>query len=80
MAGSYRVTSASTFVVRFWREWSAAGPRWRGCIEHIQSDESADFLDLEAMVGFIRSHGIMANDEGQPEDAGAQPPAIAPLR
>ena len=70
MAESQRITLASTFVVRFWREWSAARPRWRGCIEHIQSDESATFLDLESMMGFIRGKGIMAHDEGQPEDAG----------
>ena len=53
----------STFVVRFRREWSAAGPRWRGRIEHVQSGESAAFLNLDEMLRFIRRFGAMANDK-----------------
>jgi hypothetical protein len=52
-----------TFVVRFWHEWSAAGPRWRGQIEHVQSGESATFLDLEQMLDFVRRSGVMADGE-----------------
>ena len=53
----------STFVLRFWREWSAAGPRWRGRVEHLQSGESATFLGLGALLVFIRRFGVMADNE-----------------
>jgi len=53
----------NTFVVRFWREWTAARPRWRGRIEHVQSGEVATFLGLDAMLDFIQRFGIMADDE-----------------
>jgi len=66
MPESSPVPSANTFVVRFWREWTAAGPRWRGQIEHIQSGESVSFLHLDAMLALIRRFGIMVDDEGQP--------------
>jgi hypothetical protein len=56
-------TSLSTFVVRFWREWTATGPRWRGHVEHVQSGESTGFLDLRGLVRFIRELGVMANEE-----------------
>jgi hypothetical protein len=59
------VPPTSTFVVRFWRDWSAAGPRWRGRIEHVQSGQSAAFLDLDGMLGFIRRFGAMPNNESQ---------------
>ena len=66
MAESPSVPPASTFVVRFWREWSAAGSRWRGRIEHVQSGESAAFLDLNGMLDFVRRSGAMADDERGP--------------
>ena len=66
MAESPSVPPASTFVVRFWREWSAAGSRWRGRIEHVQSKESATFLDLNGMLDFVRRFGAMADDERGP--------------
>lgn len=55
----------STFVIRFWREWSAARSRWRGRIEHVQSGESATFLDLDGMLEFVRRIGVMGGDEGR---------------
>jgi hypothetical protein len=58
--------SVSTFVIRFWREWSAAGPRWRGRIEHVQSGESVTFLDLDEMLDFVRRIGVMGGDESRP--------------
>jgi len=51
----------STFVIRFWREWSTAGPRWRGRIEHVQSGESAAFLEAREILDFVRSLGVMEN-------------------
>ena len=55
----------STFVVRFWHEWSAAGSRWRGHIEHVQSGESATFLDLDGMLEFVRRVGVMVGNESE---------------
>lgn len=66
MAESSPVPPVSTFVVRFWQEWSAAGLRWRGRIEHVQSDECAAFLGLDGMLDFIRRFGAMADDVRQP--------------
>lgn len=51
----------STFVVRFWREWSAGGSRWRGRIEHVQSGESHNILDLQGILDFMQRLGIMAD-------------------
>ena len=61
MAEPSGVPPASTFVIRFWREWSAAGSRWRGRIEHVQSGESATSLDLQGLLDFVQRHGIMAD-------------------
>jgi hypothetical protein len=66
MAESFPVEPVSTFVVRLWRDWSAAGPRWRGRIEHVQRGESTAFLELGAMLGFMRRFGVEANDRGRP--------------
>lgn len=59
----YPPPPVSTFLVRFWREWSAAGPRWRGRIEHVQSRQSGNFTGLDAMLDFIRHFGVMADEE-----------------
>jgi len=59
-----RTPPVSTFVVRFWREWSTATGRWRGRIEHVQSGRSADFLDLEAVLDFVRAHGVTDDPPG----------------
>ena len=66
MTESSPVSPVSTFVVRFWQEWSAAGSRWRGRIEHVQSRESATFLDLDKMLDFVRRIGVMGGDESRP--------------
>jgi hypothetical protein len=55
----------NTFVVRLWHEWTAQGPRWRGRIEHVQSGESAAFLELERMLRFLRRFGVGADDRGR---------------
>jgi hypothetical protein len=61
--------STSTFVVRFWREWSANAERWRGRIEHVQSGQHADFLDLAGVSAFIQSLGVMADRRASPRRA-----------
>ena len=53
--------TVSTFVVRFLREWSVAGPRWRGRIEQIPSGKSAAFLRQEVMWEFIQDLGVMVD-------------------
>ena len=64
-ADSFPVSPASTFVVRFWRERSAAGSRWRGRIEHVQSGESASCLDLESILAFIQHLDVMTDHSGE---------------
>jgi hypothetical protein len=49
----------TTFVVRFWDEWSAAGTRWRGQIDHVQSGTSARFLNLEELAEILQRFGVM---------------------
>jgi hypothetical protein len=78
MSGVERCVSSSilpdsTFVVRFRREWSAAGPRWPGWVEHVQSGEDTAFLDLDEMLRFIRRFGAMADAV-----AGFWQPPVAP--
>ncbi len=55
----------STFVVRFWREHSAAGLQWRGRVEHVQSGAGIAFTDPDDLLGFLRGFGIMAGGEGE---------------
>jgi hypothetical protein len=57
------VPPVSTFVIRFWREWSITTPRWRGRIEHVQSGQHADFVELEGIMEFVRAFGVMAKDQ-----------------
>jgi hypothetical protein len=59
----------STFVIRFWHEWSADEGRWRGRIEHVQSGQSANFIDLKAAEDFVRALGVMADDQDLPSQA-----------
>ena len=62
MAEMSPVPPVSTFIVRFWQEWSAAGPLWRGRIKHVQSGENATFADLQEMLAFLRRLGAMMED------------------
>jgi hypothetical protein len=60
MTETSAVPPVSTFVVRFWQEWSVAGPRWRGQVDHVQSGKTSRFLDLEELLDIIHSFGVMA--------------------
>jgi hypothetical protein len=51
-------TAMTTFIVRFWREWTGAEARWRGRIEHVQSGQRAEFLHLDDMLRFLRQMGV----------------------
>jgi hypothetical protein len=55
---STHATALTTFVVRFWREWSKGQPRWRGRVEHVQSGQGMSFLAVDEMVGFFRMMGV----------------------
>ena len=57
-------TTEITFVVRFWHEWSGAGSRWRGRVEHVQSGRQASFLEIGDLLGFFQRFGI--GGEGPP--------------
>lgn len=57
-----RLSPSSTFVIRFWHEWTANKARWRGRVVHVQSNQSADFMELESMLDFVRGFGIMEED------------------
>lgn len=56
---------ASTFVVRFWPDWSPGGLHWRGRIEHVQSQASTAFCALEGLFDFVQGFGVMP-DSGSP--------------
>ena len=58
MHPSVATSSVLTFVLRIQREATTGGMRWRGSIEHVQSGEKAVFLELEAMLVFLRRFGI----------------------
>lgn len=66
MAESSSVSPTSTFVLRFWREWSAAGSRWRGRIEHVQSGQCADFVEMTGITEFVQAFGVTAHDRISP--------------
>jgi hypothetical protein len=70
MTEPFPIPAMSTFVVRFWQEWSAGGPRWRGRIEHIPSGKSAAFLHEEVMWQFVQSFGITVGDTNQSKAVG----------
>ena len=64
MAESPSTLPSSTLVVRLWHEATAEGPRWRGRIEHLQSGESAAFVDLDTMLRFLRRFSIGEDEKG----------------
>jgi hypothetical protein len=68
MANPSSIPPTSTFIVRFWREGSAAGPRWRGRIEHVQSGKSATTLDLQGILDFVQRQGVMADNQALPSE------------
>jgi hypothetical protein len=69
MAEPSGVPPVSTFVIRFWREWSATTGRWRGRIEHVQSSQRANFVELEGILEFVRGFGVMVEGRIPPRQA-----------
>jgi acyl-coenzyme A thioesterase PaaI-like protein len=60
-------TTTATFVIRFTREPTAGEVRWRGSIEHVESGERAAFLELAALLSFLRRFGITVEDQKRSE-------------
>ena len=54
--------TTTTFVVRFWREWTGAKSRWRGRVEHVQSGQQASFLKIDDLLDFFERFGIDGED------------------
>lgn len=54
--------ATTTFIVRFWREWSGLQPRWRGRVEHVESGRHASFLEIGDLLGFFERFGIGSAD------------------
>lgn len=67
------VLPACTFVLRFWGERSPCGLYWRGRIEHVHSHKSAAFCELQRLLDFIQSFGVMATDPGSQPPEGVMP-------
>ena len=44
----------NSFVVKIWSD--APGGRVRGYIQHVSSEESSNFLNLDKMLDFIMAH------------------------
>jgi hypothetical protein len=59
---SASVSTANTFVLRFWLERSISGVRWRGSIEHIPSGARSEFLCVDEMLKFFQSFQILLED------------------
>ena len=59
---SVETTATTTFVVRFWREWSGTESRWRGRVEHVQSGQQASFLEIDDLLDFFEHFGIGGED------------------
>jgi predicted ester cyclase len=57
-ARTAETTTTTTFVLRFWREWTGSEARWRGRIEHVQSGRRSDFLGVGELLGFLEGFGI----------------------
>ncbi len=51
-------TAITTFVLRFWREWTGTETRWRGRIEHVESGQRTDFLTVDQMLAFLQQMGV----------------------
>jgi hypothetical protein len=51
---------SAAFIVRVWCESGGEIPgavrAWRGSIEHVASGERSFFMDLEAVITFMRPH------------------------
>ena len=56
------ITATTTFIVRFWREWTGSNSRWRGRVEHVQSGQQVSFLKIDDLLGFFERFGIGGED------------------
>ena len=56
------ITATTTFIVRFWRDWTGSTSRWRGRVEHVQSGQQVSFLKIDDLLGFFERFGIGGED------------------
>lgn len=64
------------FVVRAWQEVSTLMPvcQWRGCVEHLGTDQRRFFGDLQEIDRFVRGElGLLP--PARPDDAAGASPA-----
>jgi hypothetical protein len=57
--------SSTTFVLRFWRERSVSGTRWRGSIKHIPDGSHSEFLGVKELLMFLQRFEVHLDDMGQ---------------
>lgn len=50
----------TSFFVRLWLEKSRKNNQWRGQVRHVQSGETAYFVDVQALLSFLAAHGGQA--------------------
>ncbi len=62
----------STFVIRIWKEWSSDEGTWRGHIEHLESKKRTGFQDLECMLEFLLSFGLLNEEPEKIKDQESQ--------
>ena len=58
MAAPSERAATTVSVVRFWHEWSGASPCRRGRIEHVRSEQRADFLSIDRMLDALQKIGV----------------------
>jgi hypothetical protein len=47
----------TSFFVRLWLEENSAASQWRGLVRHVQSGETAYFVDVQDLLSFVATHG-----------------------
>jgi hypothetical protein len=53
-------TPTASFFVRLWLEVNAKAGQWRGQVRHVQSGETAYFVDAQDLLSFLAAHGGQA--------------------
>ncbi len=47
----------TSFFVRLWLEENSEASQWRGLVRHVQSGETAYFVDVQDLLSFVATHG-----------------------
>ena len=46
----------TSFFVRLWLEENSEARHWRGLVRHVQSGETAYFVDVRDLLSFVATH------------------------